>query len=179
MIISTSSEYGHTSTKIKKINTKFKRKPKGAYDVSKAVFTDMIKKLSKNKTNKNCKFRIMRLFPIYGTEEKRYRLYPSLKKAANEGKNFLIKNPYEFRDFTNSRYASKVLLDACNFKKKAKKFEIYHLSSNKNMTVLKFAKSVWKKFKAKGKLLENKKNIFLSSHVSDKRSTWKLKNAKY
>ena len=41
------------------------------------------------------------MFPIYGPGEKNYRLYPSIKKAAEEGKNFLIKNPLEYRDFTN------------------------------------------------------------------------------
>ena len=32
-------------------------------------------------------------------------------------KNFLIKNPLEYRDFTESNYASKILLSACDFKK--------------------------------------------------------------
>ena len=41
------------------------------------------------------------MFPIYGSDEKKYRLYPSLKKAATDGKKFFIKNPLEFRDFTD------------------------------------------------------------------------------
>lgn len=174
LIISTSSEYGHSSKKIKKIGRKFKRKPKNSYSVSKAKFTDFIKKFSDNKDYKNCKFRVMRMFPIYGSDEKKYRLYPSLKKAATDGKNFFIKNPLEFRDFTDSSYASKILLNACYFKKKTKRFEIYHVSSNKSMTVFKFAAKIWKKLKAKGKLTANKK-VFFSTHVSDKRSVWKLK----
>jgi len=175
LIISTSSEYGHVSKKIKKIGTKFKRKPKNSYSVSKAKFTDLIKKFSDKKEFKNCKFRIMRMFPVYGSDEKRYRLYPSLKKAAVNGENFLIKNPLEFRDFTESSYVSKILLNACTFKKKTKRFEIYHVSSNKSMTVLKFAEMTWKKLKAKGKLTTANKKVFLSTHVSDKRSVWKLK----
>ena len=43
------------------------------------------------------------------------------------------------------------------------------------MTVLQFAKILWKRFKAKGKLITNDKKVFLSTHVSDKRSVWKLR----
>ena len=178
LIISTSSEYGHKSKKITKIGTKFKRKPKNPYSVSKVKFTDLIKKLSSRKEFQRCKFRIMRIFPIYGPNEKSYRLYPSLKKAAEKGKNFLIKNPLEYRDFTDSKYASKILLNACDFKKNSKRFEIYHLSSNNKMTVIKFAKIMWKRLKAKGKLITKNKKVFLSTHVSDRRSVWKLKNVK-
>ena len=98
LIISTSSEYGYKSTQIKKIGIKLQRKPKDHYSISKAKFTDLIKKLSKKKELRKCRFRIMRMFPIYGPGEKNYRLYPSIKKAAEEGKNFLIKNPLEYRD---------------------------------------------------------------------------------
>ena len=175
LIISSSSEYGHVSKKIKKININFKRKPKSSYSASKAKFTDLIKKLSNKKEFKYCKFRIMRMFPIYGPCEKNYRLYPSLIKAAINGKNFLIKNPLEFRDFTQSTYASKILLNACLFKKKCKRFAIYHVSSNKRMTVFEFAKIIWKKFKAKGKLTAKDKKVFFSTHVSDRRSVWKIK----
>ena len=175
LIISTSSEYGHESKKIKKIGTKFKRKPKNPYSVSKVKFTDLIKKLSSRKEFQKCKFRVMRIFPIYGPDEQSYRLYPSLIKAAEKGKNFLIKNPLEYRDFTESNYASKILLSACDFKKNSKRFEIYHVSSNNKMTVLKFAQIIWKKLKAKGELMTKNKKVFLSTHVSDRRSVWKLK----
>ena len=117
----------------------------------------------------------MRLFPVYGQGESPDRLYPSLISAAKNGKNFTLKNPSELRDFTNVNFVSKIILDACSFKKKDKKFEIYHVSSNKKMTVYEFAKSIWKKYKASGKLI--KKNIKKKyvTHVSDHKSIWKLK----
>ena len=43
------------------------------------------------------------------------------------------------------------------------------------MTVFQFAKTLWKRFKAKGKLITNDKKVLLSTHVSDKRSVWKLR----
>lgn len=175
VIVSSSSEYGFKSKKIKMISKSFKRRPKSLYSKSKVKFTDLMKELSNKKKFKLCKFRIMRLFPIYGEGEKKYRLYPTLKKAALNGKNFLIKNPLEFRDFTEVSYAAKVLLSACKFKKNVRNFEIFHVSSNIKMTVLDFSRYIWKKFKAKGKLLTKNENFFYSTHVSDKRSIWRLK----
>ena len=157
------------------ISKNFKRRPKSAYSRSKVQFTNLLKKLSNKKEFKLCKFRIMRLFPIYGEGEKKYRLYPTLKKAALNGKNFLIKNPLEFRDFTEVSYATKILLSACKFEKNSKNFEIFHVSSNLKMTVLDFSRYIWKKYKAKGKLLTKNENFFYSTHVSDKRSIWRLK----
>tara|TARA_B100001057_G_scaffold498775_1_gene606988 strand:+ start:668 stop:1510 length:843 start_codon:yes stop_codon:yes gene_type:complete len=172
VIISTSSEYGDKKKNLKYINKKIKRNPDTDYSISKAIFTDIVEKIAvKNK----CKFRILRLFPVYGRGENSNRLYPSLIAAAKKGKNFALKNPFELRDFTNVRFVSKIILEACNFKKRDKKFEIYHVSSNHKMTVYEFAKKIWKKYKASGKLI--KKNIKKKyvTHVSDQKSIWKLK----
>ena len=179
LIISTSSEYGCISKRIKELNIRSKRNPKNLYSISKVKFTNSIKKLSMEKKYYDCKFRIMRVFPVYGPGENSLRLFPSLKEAAIKGKNFLIKNPLEFRDFSETSYVSKILLNACIFKKATKRFEIYHVSSNKKMTVIEFAKKLWKKFNAKGKLITENKKVFFSTHVSDKKSVWKInKNVK-
>lgn len=173
LIISSSSEYGYYSTQLKRLNKNSKRFPQSAYSISKAKFTDEIKKLSKKS---DCRFRVMRIFPVFGEGEANRRLFPSLKKAAKSGKNFTITNPSELRDFSRVEYISKVLIDACFFKKKTKKFEIFHVASNKHLTVRKFAETYWKKFKAKGKLkFKNEKKIY-SRHLSDISSTWKIKN---
>lgn len=172
LIISTSSEYGQISNRLSPINKNQNRNPKNNYASSKVVFINKIKKLAKKN---NCKFRIMRLFPIYGNGESKHRLYPSIIKAAKKGSNFVVNNPSELRDFTHIKLTSKILIDACKFKKKTKKFEIFHVSSNKPMTVKNFVIKFWKKFKAKGRLIfKNEKKIF-SEHLSDIKSTWKLK----
>ena len=170
LIISTSSEYGQISNKLNPINKDQKRYPKNNYALSKARFTDEIKKIAKKN---NCKFRIMRLFPIYGNGENKHRLYPSLKRAAKKGSNLIINNPSELRDFTHINLTSRILIDACKFNKKTKRFQIFHVSSNKPTTVKNFAIKNWKKFKGKGKLIfKNEKKIF-SEHLSDIKSIWK------
>lgn len=171
VIISSSSEYGSNSKKNKSISKNSIRKPNSFYGHSKKIFTDSIKKLSK-KTN--CKFRVMRVFPVYGKGEQPYRLYPSLKKSAILGKNFKINNPNEVRDFTNVNFVSEAILQSINFKKTSKNFEVFHVSSNNAMTVFDFAKTVWKKYRAKGILSKKKTKKTNSIHVSDINSVWKL-----
>jgi nucleoside-diphosphate-sugar epimerase len=117
----------------------------------------------------------MRLFPTYGNNEPSHRLLPLLKKAALAGKDFIIKNPCEIRDFTNVNYASNVVLDDCNFKKnKFEGFRIYHISQNRPVTVGKFAKKHWNIYKSKGKLIFKNKRSLYTKHVSDHSSLWKL-----
>lgn len=172
VIISSSSEYGNNLKKKRFLSKNTSRQPNTFYAHSKKIFTDSIKELSK-KTK--CKFRIMRLFPVYGKGEQSYRLYPSLKKAAISGKNFKINNPNEVRDFTDVNFASKVILQSVNFKKNSKNFEVFHVSSNNSTTVFAFAKTLWKKYNAKGVLTKKKNNKSTSGNVSDINSVWKLR----
>ena len=163
IIASTSSEYIQTK-KVMKLNTK--RYPENYYGLSKCILSDLLLNLSKK--NKKCQFKLMRIFPVFGDKENVKRLYPSLKKAAKNGKNFVLNNPSEIRDFTSVDYVVNLLYDHLNFKRNLKKFKIYHISSNNFMSNKRFAISVWKKLKAKGKLIfKNNKKKHLT-HVSSR-----------
>lgn len=174
LIISSSSEYKQKLSKeFKELSLKSKRDPDDIYGKSKVIFSDFCKMIAKKK---KVQVRLMRLFPVYGEGEKTNRLYPSLRKAALEGKNFTIKNPYELRDFTNVNYVSRVILDALNFRKRRfKYFQIFHISQKHTSTIKDFAFIYWKKLKAKGIIFlkGNKKKSF--QHISDNVSLWKIK----
>jgi len=174
LIISSSFEYKRQlSKKSVELSFKSKRDPEDIYGKSKVIFSDFCKMIAKK--NK-VQVRLMRLFQVYGEGEKRNRLYPSLKKAALEGKKFIIMNSYEIRDFTNVNYVSRVILDALNFKKrKFKYFQIFHISQKRRYTIRDFALIHWKKFKAKGTIYfkGNKNNSF--QRISDNASLWKIK----
>lgn len=172
VIVSTSSEYGKSSFDKKKLSIKSIRKPNTHYAMSKAIFSNIVFELSKKY---KCNIRLMRLFPVYGRYEPSHRLLPSLRKAALSGRNFIINNPSEIRDFTDVDYVSEVLLKACDFKNnKPKRFNIFHISQNKPLTVKKFAKKYWKIFKSRGKLIFNNQKNLYTRHVSDTLSVWKL-----
>ena len=175
VIASTSSEYFNNGMcNDKKLGIRSKRGFSNLYSLSKIIFTDIIKKMS-NRTSSN--FKIMRIFPAYGIGENKDRLFPKIKRLAKKGKNMIIENPYEYRDFTNVDYVAKVLLDACKFNKK-KKFEIFHVSSNKTTSVKEFSRQIWKKYKATGKLIFKNQDKKYRRHVSSTQSTWKLTNEK-
>lgn len=173
VIASSSSEYSNNGMcNDKKLNVNSRREFSNLYSLSKIIFTDLIQQLSK-KVNSN--FRVMRIFPTYGIGEHKKRFFPKIKRLAKTGKNMIITNPNEHRDFTDVDYVAKVLLEACEFKKK-KKFQIFHVSSNKTKSIKEFSKQIWKKYKAKGKLIFKYQNKKYRRHVSDIQSTWKLKN---
>ena len=76
IILGSSSEYG--SLNKKKISTKTKAEPKCNYSKTKYIFT---KKIIKFAINKNCNCKILRIFPVYGSNEPKHRLFPSLIRS--------------------------------------------------------------------------------------------------
>ena len=173
LIVSSSSEYGYRKKK-KYLNfsKETNRLPDSEYGLSKAIFTDLCLLLAKKN---NCKVRIMRFFSIYGKGENKKRLYPSLLNSIRKNTSFFVKNPFETRDFTNIDYASRILLDATNFKKKIfKRFQVWHVSENKPQKIMNFVKKLWENNKGKNKLIFNKKSKIKFNHISDNQSVWKI-----
>jgi nucleoside-diphosphate-sugar epimerase len=174
LIISSSFEYKRQlSNEFMELSLTSKRDSEDIYGKSKIIFSNFCEMIAKKK---KVQVRLMRLFQVYGEGEKENRLYPSLKKAALEGKKFIIMNPYEIRDFTNVSYVSRVILDALNFKKRRfKHFQVFHISQKQRSTIKDFALIHWKKLKAKGSIFfkGNKNNSI--QHISDNASLWKIK----
>ena len=170
LIISTSSEYGLKRKKTY-FNINTNRTPETNYGMSKAIFTDQCINLAKKY---KCKARIMRLFLIFGKGEDKNRLYPSLMRHIKNKKSFYIKNPNEIRDFTDIDYASKVILEAINFKKKKFKYnQTWHVSKNEVFSVKNFVKKIRQLNNGKNKLILNKGNIKKYNHLSDTKSVWR------
>ena len=173
LIISSSSEYGIRITNNPYIfSSSTQRIPDTDYGLSKALFSDYCIKLAKKH---NCKVRIMRLFPIYGTGENKNRLHPSLLKSIKKKKNFFLKNPNETRDFTNVNFTSKVLINALDFnKKKFRTSQVWHVSENKPKKIKDFVDETCNKNKSKIKVNLNKKNKKMFNNISNKNSVWKI-----
>jgi len=169
LIISTSSEYGYKKKKTL-FNKKTNRIPETNYGLSKAIFSDLCIKLAKKH---GCKVRIMRLFSIYGKGENSKRLYPSLLKSIKLKKNFFVNNPNEVRDFTDVNYATNLILDAMNFKKKKfKNSQVWHISNNNPTSIKNFVRNVWRKNEGKNKIYFSKKSSKKYNHISDSKSLW-------
>jgi nucleoside-diphosphate-sugar epimerase len=170
VIISTSSEYGKTLQLGKPVNVNSRRLPVCNYGKTKLIFSELTKILSKIF---KARCRIMKSFPVYGANENKNRLVPTLLKAIKEKKNFTINNPMEVRDFSDIKDIVKKILRAANFSQKNNKYyEEWHLASGKAVKVGDFVKYICKKKQYNQKLIfkKNKNNLF--HHISDKKSIW-------
>jgi len=151
VIISSSSEFGTKNIKpygVKKNDFKI---PNDSYGLSKLIIANIARNYSKKY---KCKFRIMRLFPVYGEGENPRRIYSIVKKCSNKNKN---------------------LFDALNFNKnKFKYHQTYHVSESNRLSVLEFCKILWKKFNCRGKIIYRNKKKQLTNHISHKSSNWRL-----
>ena len=170
IIIGSSSEYGDTLKLGRPINIKSSRLPVCNYGKTKSEFSDIVKILSKNF---NARCRVLRAFPVFGLNENKKRLIPSLLRAIKEKKNFIVKNPMEIRDFSNIDDIVKKVLKAIHFSKKINKpYEVWHLASGKPTKVDEFVKNFCKKYNYKQKLIYKKNQLSLFHHISDKKSIW-------
>ena len=170
IIIGSSSEYGDTLKLGKPVNINSPRLPICNYGKTKSEFSDLVKILSKT-LNAQC--RVMRAFPVFGLNENKKRLVPSLLKAIKEKKNFIINNPMEIRDFSKIEDIVKKILKAINFpKKKNKSYEVWHLASGNAVKVSEFVKNMCKTNDYKKKIIYKRNKISLFHHVSDKKSIW-------
>lgn len=172
LIISSSSEFGVNNIKFNGVKKNDFKIPDDAYGLSKLVFNKIINQYSKKY---KCKFRIMRLFPVYGDGENSSRLYSVIKDCKKKNQDLFLKNPFEVRDFSHIDFVVKNLFDALNFnKKKFKHCQTFHVSESNRLTVLKFTELLWKKFNCFGNIKYKNKKIKLTNHISNKSSNWML-----
>ena len=172
IIISSSSEFGIMNINANGVKRGDFKLPTDSYGLSKLIFNNIVCNYSKKY---KCKFRIMRLFPVYGDGENQDRLYSTIKKCAKENRNLFLKNPSEIRDFSHIDFVVKNLFDALNFnKKKFKYHQSYHVSESNRLSILEFSRNLWKKFNCSGKIIYKNKNKKLTNHISNKNSNWSL-----
>ncbi|MDC0424647.1 SDR family oxidoreductase, partial [Candidatus Pelagibacter ubique] len=172
MIISSSSEFGIMNINTNGIKRNDFKLPNDSYGLSKLVFNNIVCNYSKKY---KCKFRIMRLFPVYGDGENQGRLYSTIKRCAKDNSNLFLKNPFEIRDFSHVDFVVKNLFDALNFnKKKFKYHQTYHVSESNRLSILEFSRNLWKRFNCSGKIIYKNKKKQLTNHISHRTSNWRL-----
>lgn len=144
------------------------------YALSKHIFSKMSFKIAKK--NK-VKCRVLRLFHVYGNNENKNRLWPSLINAAKKNKDFHMTRGDQIRDFCHVNNVVISLTKALDFNIKGKKFpQLWDFATGKRKSVKKFAKQIWNKYKSKGKLIFNKiKDYDDSDYLANKKILWKIK----
>ena len=178
MIISSSYEQKVKSLRYIHKTLKGKtRTPHFNYAFTKDLFSKICLSLS-NKNNIKC--RIIKLSHVYGKDEKKNRLWPSLINSARKNKNLVITSGKRIYDFNHIDDIVDGLIQALNFKKKKKIFpQVWDMASGKEMSVKSFAKQIWKKLNPSSKLIFSKREIdYKESYTINKKILWKLKYRK-
>ena len=168
IILGSSYEYGYVKNKaLSALSSKLK--PVDSYGISKVNFYKNLKKLN---FKKNCKILYLRVFHVYGGDEPKTRMYPSLLKSIKYNQNFKMTDGKEIRDFININQAVKKIYKGIKMFKKKSLFITKHVRSGKKMSIMNFAKKIWKQNNAKGEILFGliKKQNNYHSLYSDKKS---------
>lgn len=178
LIISSKKEKSFRNFSINKKKIKnYETKPDYIYGFTKAIFSKFCINFSKNK---NVKFRIIRLFHVYGRNEKKSRLWPSLILSAKNNKNFMMSPGTQQTDFNFIDDVIQGLIKSLNFNYKNKTFpQIWEMGSGKKMTVKKFASLIWNKLQPKSKIIFSKiKNYDKKNFKIRKSNHWKISYTK-
>ena len=161
----------------KKLIKSYEKKPDYIYALSKAIFTRSCLELSKKK---EIKLRVIRLYHVYGRNEKKTRLWPSLINAAKNNWNFKMTSGNQKTDFNYIDDVVNGLIEATKFNEKNKKFpQIWDMGSGKTMSVRKFAEKIWKRINPTSKISFSKIKIYDKKNYSTRSTNlWKIKYTK-
>jgi len=151
--IGTCLEYGYGGNIYNKIPTYAHLDPISDYAKTKSL---VFKKMYQYAQISHIKFLHIRLFNVYGIGQNENNFWPSLLKAAKEGKDFEIKKSEYIRDFVKVEKAAKFIINQSkNSNLKNGSPLVINYGSGKGITLLDFAKNEWSRLKAKGKIINH------------------------
>lgn len=154
IIAGSCSEYGRTAESFENIPPNAPLDPVDVYGASKAAASITATTFSRMN---NLELAVLRPFHVFGDGENQKRLWPSLKKAALNGKDFPMTLGEQIRDFTPVELvAEKFIFFATQAKLKKGIPQVHNLGTGKPMTVKKFTEYHWDKLGAKGSLKPGK-----------------------
>lgn len=145
-------EYGTSADRFEFIPADAPLEPLGTYPTSKACASLAFKSFA---ATTGARLSIHRIFQAFGEGEIESRLWPSLRRAATQGKDFEMKScGTQVRDFIPAEHVAKALFSACFDETvvpaKARQFNV---GSGVGTSVREFAEYWWKKWQAKGNIL--------------------------
>lgn len=147
-------EYGKSAERYEYIPCDAPLEPVNAYGASKAAAT--IAAMSYAREN-DLEIAVLRLFHVYGEGEGAGRFWPSMKKAALEGKDFLMTSGEQIRDFTPVEIVAEKFLEfATKLPIEPGNPIIQNIGTGRPQSLVNFAQKYWDIFEAKGRLMIGK-----------------------
>ncbi|SIS84514.1 NAD-dependent epimerase/dehydratase family protein [Belliella pelovolcani] len=141
-------EYGESGLLYKEIPVNAPLRPTLSYSASKAASSIAFYQMA---VQFKLSLSYFRIFHVFGEGESNDRLWPSLKRAAIEGKDFPMTKGEQIRDFIPVEYVCKRLLEQCKRDNHVPFIE--NLGTGIPKSILEFSQYWWEVWNATGKLL--------------------------
>ena len=171
IVIGSSSEYGKTLEKNKRVSTNDICIPNNNYSITKKLFFDIVHNIS---ITLNTRLIYFRLFPVYGSYEPINRLIPQLKEHAKKRKKITIHNSNIRIDYSYVGDVCRKILKATKYKNAKTKYpQVWNLCSGNITTLKKFLNNYINKNNIDVDIRFNKTNKLSMHHISNKKSIWK------
>ena len=155
IVAGTCFEYGKSSLLYDRIPINAALEPLNSYAKSKAAFYSACSSIA---IEKEVQIIYPRIFQVFGDGEYTSRLWPSLKSASLEKKDYVVSSASLIRDFINVHDVARQLVGYIDKNiKNTGEIHVTHIASGKGQTVGNFASYWWKKWGSTGKLILNDK----------------------
>ena len=153
-VAGTCFEYGLSGLRYDFIPPTAPLEPTLTYPASKAAASISFVQWFKEK---NISFILGRIFQVYGPGESQNRLWPSLIKAAKDGRDFPMTAGEQLRDFIHVEELAKQLINNINQLDDTDNLTIIkNLGSGNVQSILDFSQNIWSESRATGNLLVGK-----------------------
>lgn len=151
ILIGSCFEYGLSGERHEKIPPSALLEPTNSYAASKAAASIVLSQWAREH---GLNLSILRLFHVYGEGESPTRFWPSLKKSALAGEDFLMTRGEQVRDFTDVKLVAKLLLQEINSQSfRESSLVVKNLGSGNPCTLKEFAEHWWSTWGATGQLV--------------------------
>ena len=143
-------EYGASAARYMRIPVTAALEPTMSYPISKAAASVAFQGLA---AEHGLQVKILRLFQVYGVGEQETRLWPSLRRAALDGRDFPMSLGEQVRDFIDVKDVANAFVGALDFRNTASGVaRITNIGTGKAQTLREFAERWWQHWHASGKL---------------------------
>jgi len=144
-------EYGRAAGREQAVGPDTALEPDLSYPTSKAAASVAFAGFAREKS---VSLKVLRLFQVFGEGEQDSRMWPSMRRAALEGRDFPMSPGGQLRDFTPVEFVARRFVEALDFSD-APPGEpcVQHVVTGEPRSLLEFAQDWWQRWGATGKLV--------------------------
>lgn len=157
LVAGTCFEYGAAAEGQDFVHPATEMRPTLTYPISKAAATTALLGLARHL---QLRLQVLRIFQVYGEGEAVTRFWPSLRTAAQEGRDFPMSAGLQIRDFVPVEQVANTFLSALAFEGvKPGRPHIRNVGNGQAQSLLEFARHCWATLGATGQLIPGEVGI--------------------